>query len=97
MHSPEIIFLSGTTRLTKTRRKRLAMLKSCQNVPCMSFMQISAAITEKDVFGFILANNAYILTKKVSIPMFSGLTIIIKALKVNRGVLQSNKHILTMI
>jgi len=68
---PGNIFLIGTTRLTKTRRKRLAMLKSCQNVPCMSFMQISAAITEKDVFGCILANNVYIL----------GLTIMIKAFK----------------
>ena len=44
-------------------------------------MQISAAITEKDVFGCILDNNAYILTKKVSIPMFSGLKIMIKAFK----------------
>jgi len=24
------------------------MLKSCQNVPCMTFMQISVAITEKN-------------------------------------------------
>ena len=44
-------------------------------------MQISAAITEKDVFGCILANNAYILTNKVSIPMFLGLTIMIKTFK----------------
>jgi len=47
----------------------------------MTFMQISAAITEKDIFGYILANNAYILTKKVSIPLFSGLKIMIKAFK----------------
>ena len=42
-------------------------------------MQI--AITEKDVFGCILANNVYIWTKNVSIPMFSGLTIMIKTFK----------------
>jgi len=40
------------------------MLKSCQNVPCVSFMQISAAITEKDVFGCSLTNNAYIIMIK---------------------------------
>jgi len=57
------------------------MLKSCQNVPCMTFIQISAAITEKHIFRYNSANNAYILTKKVSIPMFSGLKIIIKAFK----------------
>ena len=81
MHPPGNIFLIGITRLTKTRRKRLAMLKSCQSVPRMTFMQISAAITEKDVFGCILANNAYILTKQVTIPMFSGLKIMIKTFK----------------
>ena len=44
------------------------MLKSCQNVPGMTFMQISAAITGKHNFRYNSANNAYIITNKVSIP-----------------------------
>ena len=34
-------FLMGMSRSEKMRRKRLAMLKSCPNVPCVTFMQIS--------------------------------------------------------
>jgi len=39
----------------------------------MTFMQISAAITEKHNFRYYnSANNAYIITNKVSIPTFLG-------------------------
>jgi len=48
------------------------MLKSCQDVPYMTFMQISAAITEKHNFRYNSANTAYIITNKVSIPTFLG-------------------------
>ena len=41
----------------------------------MTFMQISAAITEKHNFRYNSANNAYIITNKVSIPTFLGLRI----------------------
>ena len=41
----------------KMRRKRLAMLTSCQNVPRTICMQISAAITESSFVGHISVNN----------------------------------------
>ena len=43
--SPGNILLIGITRSEKIRRKRFAMLTSQQNVPCIIFMHISAAIT----------------------------------------------------
>ena len=38
----------------------------------MTFMQISAAITEKHNFRYNSANNAYIIPNMVSIPIFLG-------------------------
>ena len=46
------------------------MLKSCQNVPHIIFMQISDAITEKCMFRHISVNSADSSTIKVSNPMF---------------------------
>ena len=40
------------------RRKLLAMLKSCHDVPCVILAQISAAISEIYMFLSISANNA---------------------------------------
>ena len=40
----------------KPRRKRLAMLTSCKNVPRAIIMQICAAITEKCILSYSLVN-----------------------------------------
>ena len=48
----------GMSRSEKMRRKRLAMLNSCPDVPCVIFMQISAAISEIHISLYISANNA---------------------------------------
>ena len=50
----------------KYHRKRLAMLKSWQNVPHTFFMQIRDAISEKYIFCHILANSAHTSTIKMS-------------------------------
>ena len=54
--TPRKYILIGITRSKKRRRKQFAMLTSQQNVQRIVFMQISAAIIEKSIFHYILAN-----------------------------------------
>ena len=75
---PRNQFLSDDSRLEKYRRKRFAMLKSCQNIPHTIFMKISTAITWKCMFRHISAQSADSSTFKVSNSMFWGSKRIIK-------------------
>ena len=63
-------FLFDAARQKKLCRKRLAMLKSCQNVSHTFYVQISAVIIENSLLWYISANSACKYANKIFIPIF---------------------------